>query len=84
MVSPGEGDRELVKDGSVDLNRPETARPNRVYRGGNIGVEISCKSLDKFGIYRIGIQSLIFTANPRSGSTGIHVMPPAFEIACPS
>jgi hypothetical protein len=51
---------------------------------GSIGVEISFKALDKFGIYRIGIQSRIFTANPRSGSTGIHVMPPAFEIACPS
>jgi hypothetical protein len=49
-----------------------------------IGVEISFEALDKFGIYRIGIQSRIFTANPRSGSTGIHVMPPAFEIACPS
>jgi len=35
VMSPGEKDRESVKDGSVDLNRPETAGPNRVYRGGN-------------------------------------------------
>jgi len=34
VVSPGEGDRESVKDGSMDLNRPETDGPNRVYRGG--------------------------------------------------
>jgi hypothetical protein len=47
-------------------------------------VEISFEALDKFGIYRIGMQSRIFTANPRSGSTGVHVTPPAFEIACPS
>jgi hypothetical protein len=32
MASPGEGDRESVKDGAVDLNRPETAGPNRVYK----------------------------------------------------
>ena len=48
---------------------------------GSIGVEISFKALDKFGIYRIGIFSRIFIANPRSGSPGIHVTPPAFETA---
>jgi hypothetical protein len=58
----------------------EISRNSRV-QIGSIGVEISFKALDKFGIYRIGIFSRIFIANPRSGSPGIHVTPPAFEIA---
>jgi hypothetical protein len=76
VVSPGEGGRESVKDGSMDLNgRKPTVQI------ASIGVEISFKALDKFGIYRIGIFSRIFIVNPRSGSPGIHVTPPAFEIA---
>ena len=79
VVSPGERGRESVKDGSMDLNgRKPTVQI------ASIGVEISFKALDKFGIYRIGMQSRIFTANPRPGSTGVHATPPAFEIACPS
>ena len=48
---------------------------------GSIGVEISFNALDKFGIYRIGIQSRIFTANPCSWPHGVLVTPPAFESA---
>jgi hypothetical protein len=48
---------------------------------GSIGVEISFNALDKLGIYRIGIQSRVFASNPRPGSTGILVTPPAFETA---
>ena len=48
---------------------------------GSIGVEISFKALDKFGIYLIGNYSRIVVANPCSGSSGIHVKAPAFEIA---
>ena len=58
----------------------EISRKSRV-QIGSIGVEISFKALDKFGIYRIGIYSRISIAYPRSGPTGIHVTPPAFETA---
>jgi hypothetical protein len=72
------GARGMTIDAGAEISR------NSRVQIGSIGVEISFKALDKFGIYRIGIESRISTANPRSGSTGILVTPPAFEIARPS
>ena len=69
------GARGLRNDAGAEISR------NSRVQIGSIGVEISFNALDKFGIYRIGIQSRVFTANPCSWPHGVLVTPPAFEIA---